>query len=566
MHSFASPFFVPWCWRQLELPTTREPRGGGSDDSYSGFGTNVWASHWLWPSHSAIPPHRDRRWPASRPSRRRSGRPSLPSRSSSNCRSTKSLAGRGLTASPASGRRNGSSGTPWSRVSRPSCRCRCSQMLEQLVGVLQFYDALFACCRAGYRRAQDHLPGHPVAYPASRNAAGGTVGGSGHRACFRRADRWHSSSVWWWASRRTSRSEFQDSRVLWRSSRFFPRTGFRWRSPYSKFSHFSPAQKKCEGHRAIERESATALQHIQAERSSSGSSPGWAGDHLARRQWGRVDAGEVGTRRRLAQPHHVAHPVAPTAWEHQPCWGPPPAWGSIQILGKAVAGLLLAFGCGRPCDHAAQVPSSPCRSTMGWCLRFRSSTDSSTSSNAAEKCTHSANWAENQWSRRAVLGGRGPAFLRTSGVQTVQKTVEFPHLHSCGRPCAHAATSVFFFFFERSSRRPTVVGCRGLPGDLPPLSRLRCITITAVDIDTFEHTSATTTTTTTTTTQQQPTTNNQQPTTNNQQPTTNNQQPTTNNQQPTTNNKQQTTNNKQQTTNNKQQTTTTTIQSGEAPF
>ena len=33
--------FVPSCWRQIELPTRQEPRGGGSDDRDSGFGTNV---------------------------------------------------------------------------------------------------------------------------------------------------------------------------------------------------------------------------------------------------------------------------------------------------------------------------------------------------------------------------------------------------------------------------------------------------------------------------------------------------------------------------------------------
>ena len=69
-------FFVPSCWRQLELPTRQEPRGGGSNDSDSGFGTNVCASQRPWPSISTIPPQGDRRWPGPE---KKFGRPPLPS-------------------------------------------------------------------------------------------------------------------------------------------------------------------------------------------------------------------------------------------------------------------------------------------------------------------------------------------------------------------------------------------------------------------------------------------------------------------------------------------------------
>ena len=41
----------------------------------------------------------------------------------------------------------------------------------------------FACCRAGYRRAQDHPRGHPDAN-LSRNAAGGKVAGSANNPVF----------------------------------------------------------------------------------------------------------------------------------------------------------------------------------------------------------------------------------------------------------------------------------------------------------------------------------------------------------------------------------------------
>ena len=52
----------------------------------------------------------------------------LHSRSSSSC-STKSSAGRGLTASLASGRKSGFSGTPWSMLSTTWCLFRFSMLL-----------------------------------------------------------------------------------------------------------------------------------------------------------------------------------------------------------------------------------------------------------------------------------------------------------------------------------------------------------------------------------------------------------------------------------------------------
>ena len=67
---------------------------------------------------------------ASRTTRPRSGRPPFLSQSSSSCRSTKSPAGCGLTASLVSGRRSWYCGTLWSTssTSLPSCRfslCLC---------------------------------------------------------------------------------------------------------------------------------------------------------------------------------------------------------------------------------------------------------------------------------------------------------------------------------------------------------------------------------------------------------------------------------------------------------
>ena len=69
-------------------------------------------------------------------------------------------------------------------------------MVEQLVDVLRFFDALSACCRAGYRRVQDPCRGHSDAN-LSRTAAGGMVGGGCQQS--------HSSFWWWWATRRSSR-------------------------------------------------------------------------------------------------------------------------------------------------------------------------------------------------------------------------------------------------------------------------------------------------------------------------------------------------------------------------
>ena len=88
---------------------------------------------------------------------------------------------------------------------------------------------------------------------------------------------------------------------------------------------------------------------------------------------------------------------------------------------------------------------------MRWCLRFRSSTDSRTSSYATEKGIHRAHCAENPRSHSAVLGWSS-TFLRSCSdnfkqfsdrrvCKTVQKTDEFPQLPGCGRRCAHAATS-----------------------------------------------------------------------------------------------------------------------------
>ena len=117
----------PW---KLELPTRREPRGGGSDDSDSGFGTNAWASQWPWPSHSTIQPQGDRRRPgsgeggASRTTRPRSGRPLFPQRE---------LFELSFDEEPGGMRPDRLAGvrpqekvqqTPWSRSSTPRVRCR----------------------------------------------------------------------------------------------------------------------------------------------------------------------------------------------------------------------------------------------------------------------------------------------------------------------------------------------------------------------------------------------------------------------------------------------------------
>ena len=40
-----------------------------------------------------------------------------------------------------------------------------------------------------------------------------------------------------------------------------------------------------------------------------------------------------------------------------------------------------------------------------------------------------------------IMQRQVPAFLRSVGVQAVQEPVEFPQVHDCGRPSAHAATS-----------------------------------------------------------------------------------------------------------------------------
>ena len=88
----------------------------------------------------------DRRWPgpgkggASRTTRPRSGRPPFTSQSSSSCLLTKSPAGRGLTASLASGRRSRYSGTTVEQVvdavlGFPTLDVPAPQLAEQLVEV-----------------------------------------------------------------------------------------------------------------------------------------------------------------------------------------------------------------------------------------------------------------------------------------------------------------------------------------------------------------------------------------------------------------------------------------------
>ena len=81
------------------------------------------------------------------------------------------------------------------------------QMVEQLPDVSPFLRHVSAgCCRAGYRRAQDHPREHPYATLVSRHATGGTAGGSADDrilfliAADYGAQRRHSSSWWWWAS------------------------------------------------------------------------------------------------------------------------------------------------------------------------------------------------------------------------------------------------------------------------------------------------------------------------------------------------------------------------------
>ena len=142
----------------------------------------------------------------------------------------------------------------------------------------------FACCRAGYRRARDHLRGHPVANPASlveqlvevptvlyflKQKVDIPVPGGGATRRF---------------SRFSSRTEFNSS-WQWRSSRFRPGQVSKQRHPLlltlqlvclrtrmslvKGFFRTFPRLKKCEGHPALECESAPGRQLIHAERSSN---------------------------------------------------------------------------------------------------------------------------------------------------------------------------------------------------------------------------------------------------------------------------------------------------------
>ena len=61
-------------------------------------------------------------------------------------------------------------------------------MVEQLVDVLQFFDALLLVAEQVIDVPQDHSRGHPDANPSSRPAAGGTVGGSANNPVFSQAE------------------------------------------------------------------------------------------------------------------------------------------------------------------------------------------------------------------------------------------------------------------------------------------------------------------------------------------------------------------------------------------
>ena len=62
-------------------------------------------------------------------------------------------------------------------------------MVELLVDVLRFFDALLPVAEQVIRRAQDHRRVHPVANVCLRTAAGGTVGGSVNSLLLPQADR-----------------------------------------------------------------------------------------------------------------------------------------------------------------------------------------------------------------------------------------------------------------------------------------------------------------------------------------------------------------------------------------
>ena len=95
---------------------------------------------------------------------------------------TKSPAGPGLTASLASGCRNGYSGTVEQIVDSAlgllTLDVPVPMTVEQLVDVLQFFDAPPLVSQQVIDVPRDHPRGHPAANLGSRAAAGGTAGGS----------------------------------------------------------------------------------------------------------------------------------------------------------------------------------------------------------------------------------------------------------------------------------------------------------------------------------------------------------------------------------------------------
>ena len=132
----------------------------------------------------------------SRTTRRRSGRPPHPSRSSSASKKSPAGACQHLCLRSLAGRRRWS-GTSWSIWPSLPPWCKSSMLLCRR----HLADPGFPDCRAGYRCAQDLLLSVSIAFSCSCAAVSGTVGGSAdrvvshaHRFVDRGADRRHSSS------------------------------------------------------------------------------------------------------------------------------------------------------------------------------------------------------------------------------------------------------------------------------------------------------------------------------------------------------------------------------------
>ena len=177
-------------------------------------------SQWHWRALNEVSgatctkPQGDRGPPVPRPrttlyGARRRVWPGIPS--SSRC-TKKNSGGRGLTGFTRSGRRNGTSGTPWSRSSTARRSCRRLMFLCPAGGGVPAPG--LADPRTGYRSAQDlvYTPSSSQAPCALRGADGRTVGGSTDDYLLffvtwdYGAERGHSSSSWSWRSCRYQKS------------------------------------------------------------------------------------------------------------------------------------------------------------------------------------------------------------------------------------------------------------------------------------------------------------------------------------------------------------------------